>query len=162
MVDPAVSEIMDELNSILANPSGPLPDNLPFLPFVNAGQVFHAQMQVVNFQNGSGIRYLTQFDQAPLPINNQEMFYTYQGLSQDGKYFISATFPVSAAFLPADGSQNSPTPADGVPMDWVNFDNYLIYMDAVTQKINTTDPNAFLPSLPILDALIQSITVNSQ
>lgn len=160
-IDSRVGEILDKLKNILADPSNQPAGNLPFLPFVNAGQVFHAQMQVINFQNGSGIRYVTQFDQAPIPINNQEMFYTFQGLSQDEKYFISITLPISAAFLPADGSQNSPTPADGIPVDWNNFENFPVYLDMVTQKINATDPNAFTPSLTNLDAMVQSVLITA-
>jgi hypothetical protein len=156
---PVVTDNINTLQDILANPANSLPKNLPFLPYVNAAQDFYAQMQVVNFQNGSGIRYLTQFDQAPIPINNQEMFYTFQGLTSNGRYYISATLPVNAAFLPVDGNINSPTPRDGVPMDWNNFENWPIYLDAVTQKIGAADPNAFQPSLPMLDALIQSIFI---
>jgi hypothetical protein len=88
------------------------------------------------------------------------MFYTFQGLSQDGKHYIAVTLPVNAAFLPADGSQNSPTPADGVPMDWNKFENFPIYLDAVTQKIKSADPNSFNPTLSKLDELIQSIVIN--
>ena len=161
LVDLIVGERMDEVKTIATNPNAALPENLPFLPFVNAGQVFYAQMQAVYFQNGSGIRYVTQFDQAPIPINNQEMFYTYQGLSQDGKYFISATFPINIAFLPADGSPNTPAPVDGVPMDWENFENFPTYLDAVTQKLGSANSDAFIPSLSNLDALIQSITISA-
>jgi hypothetical protein len=159
LINPIAGQRLDEIKSITANPNGSQPANLPFLPFINAAQDFHAQMQVVNFQNGSGIRYITQFDQAPIPVNNQEMFYTFQGLSQDGKYFISATLPVNLAFLPADNSLNSPTPADGIPMVWNNFENFPTYLTAITQKISTTDPNAFNPTLTTLDALIQSIKI---
>ncbi len=160
-VDSIVGDKLNEIMSLVSNPGGPLPKNLPFLPFINAAQVFYEQMQVIYFNNGSGIRYLTQFDQAPIPINNQEMFYTFQGLSKDGKYFISATLPLNAAFLPADGSQNSPTPADGIPMDWNNYENFPVYLNAVTEKISSTDPNAFSPTLAKLDGLIQSIIINS-
>jgi hypothetical protein len=70
-IEPSVGDLINQLKSVISNPSGPLPQYLPFLPPVNAGQVFYAQMKVVNFKNGSGIRYVTQFDQAPIPINNQ-------------------------------------------------------------------------------------------
>jgi len=158
-MEPSVGDLINELKSITSNPSGSLPQYLPFLPSVNAGQVFYAQMKMVNFKNGSGIRYVTQFDQAPIPINNQEMFYTFQGLSQDGKYYVAVTLPVNTAFLPTDGSQNSPTPAGGVPMDWNKFENFPIYLNNVKQKISSTDPNSFNPILSTLDALIQSIDI---
>ena len=158
-MEPSAGDLINELKSITSNPSGSLPQYLPFLPSVNAGQVFYAQMKMVNFKNGSGIRYVTQFDQAPIPINNQEMFYTFQGLSQDGKYYVAVTLPVNTAFLPTDGSQNSPTPAGGVPMDWNKFENFPIYLNNVKQKISSTDPNSFNPILSTLDALIQSIDI---
>ena len=45
----------------------------------------HSQVQYLDFKNGTGVRYLTQFDQGILPINNYELVYTYQGLTSDGK-----------------------------------------------------------------------------
>ncbi|MEO8354588.1 MAG: hypothetical protein ABI621_01610 [Chloroflexota bacterium] len=45
----------------------------------------HPLMQVINFQNGRGIRFLTQYAQYPAPINNHELFYHFQGLTNDGK-----------------------------------------------------------------------------
>jgi hypothetical protein len=60
--------------------------NLPFLPLFNASQVMHARMAYQDFKNGKGVRFLTQFDQAPLPINNHEPIYTYQGITSDGKF----------------------------------------------------------------------------
>ncbi len=158
-IDSGVGEAMDKVISIAANPGNPLPSYLPFLPFINAGSTFSAHVGVQNFNAGSGVRYLTQFDQAPLPVNNQEMIYTFQGLSQDGRYYVSVTLPINAAFLPADNSPNSPTPADGIPMDWNNFENFSAYQTAIETKINDTDPNLFSPSIPMLDALIQSITI---
>lgn len=37
-------------------------ERMPFLPLFNAAQVMHAQAQLLDFQNGRGVRYLTQFD----------------------------------------------------------------------------------------------------
>ena len=156
--------LFDKLKMILNNPNQPLPENLPFLPAFNAGQIFYSNTQTVNFQSGAGIRYITQYAQASVPINNTEAFYTFQGLTHDGKYYIAAVLPISAATLVADGNINSVTPTGGIPFDW-NPEAYELmpaYIDSVTQMLNATDPNAFNPTLPILDALIQSITIHSQ
>ena len=138
-----------------------MPENLPFLPVFNAGQVFHSNEQVIKFQNGTGVRFLTQYAQAPYPVNNESLFYTFQGLTSDGAYYVSAILPINAAFLSADGNPETPLPADGVPFDWNNFENVPQHFDLVKQKLNATDPNAFTPSLSNLDALIQSITISA-
>jgi hypothetical protein len=163
-VNQDVATLVDQLKTIINSPDQPLPKNLPFLPAFNAGQVFYSNTQAVNFQSGSGIRYLTQFDQAPAPINNNEVFYTFQGLTSDGKYYIAAILPTNTVTLVTDGNLNTVTPAGGIPFDW-NPDNFEMlpkYIESVKQLLNATDPNAFTPSLPMLDTLIQSITVNSQ
>lgn len=154
--DPIVNEQMDNLKSILSNPSNSL-DNLPVLPIQFAARHFQSQEQVINFQNGSGIRYLTQFDQYPAIVSNQEMFYIFMGLSQDGKYFISAYLPTSAAFLPADSNPQTALPVDGIPYPSNNEVN--IYYSTIAEKLNGTDPSTFNPALPVLDALIQSILI---
>lgn len=45
--------------------------------------------------DGGGIRYLTQFGQAAGLITNPELFYTFQGLTDDGAYYVAAVFPVA-------------------------------------------------------------------
>ena len=156
-----VGTLVEELKTIIASPSQPMPENLPFLPAFNAGQVFHSNEQVIKFQNGTGVRFLTQYAQAPYPVNNESLFYTFQGLTSDGTYYVSAILPINAAFLSADGNPETPLPADGVPFDWNNFENVPQHFELVKQKLNATDPNAFTPSLSNLDALIQSITISA-
>ena len=129
------------------------------LPTFNAAQVFHSNEQVQKFQNGTGIRFLTQYAQAPYPVNNNSLFYTFQGLTNDGAYYISAILPINAAFLSPDGNPNTPLPADGVPFDWNNFENIPAHFELVKQKLNATDPNAFTPSLTNLDTMIQSVRI---
>jgi hypothetical protein len=136
-----------------------MPENLPFLPTFNAGQVFHSNEQSLTFQNGTGIRFLTQYAQAPYPVNNESLFYTFQGLTNDGAYYVSAILPINAAFLSADGNPDTSLPVDGAPFDWENFENTTQHFELVKQKLNATDPNAFTPSLTNLDAMIQSMRI---
>jgi hypothetical protein len=154
-----MAELFDSLKAILNSPGQLLPENLPFLPAFNAAQMFHSNEQILAFQNGQGIRFLTQYGQAPYPVNNNGLFYTYQGLTNDGAYYIAAILPVNAAFLSADGNPDTPLPPDGVPFDWENLQNINQHFDLVKQKLNASDPNAFNPTLTGLDTLIQSILI---
>ena len=126
-VNADIAQVFDGLKTILNSPSQPLPENLPFLPAFNAAQMFHSNEQVMKFQNGQGIRFLTQYGQAPYPVNNNSMFYTFQGLTSDGLYYLSAVLPANAAFLSADGSPDTLLPADGVPFNWGNLENDSIF-----------------------------------
>ncbi len=129
-------------------------DTLPFLPILNAAQIFTAQVKLINFQNGKGIRYLTQYAQGIVPVNNQEMIYTFQGLTADNQYWVSVILPISHRDLPA-GSANPP---DGQSME--DFaKNYLAYKADITAWLNAQAPDKFIPSIDKLDALVKSIMI---
>lgn len=155
----SVANIAQSLKNILNSPSPVYPERLPFLPTWNAGQEFHSNAQVVAFQNGTGIRYLTQYGQFPSAVSNASVFYTYQGISSDGKFYVAAVLPISAPFLPAASNPDSPLPADGVPFDWNDPMNNPNYFPLISEKLTNADPAIFSPTLTDLDALIQSISI---
>ena len=96
------SIIPDEVTGLQGLIAGGAPgsSDLPFLPMQYARELFHARYVVQKFQSGSGIHYLTQFAQAYYPVNNQNIMLTYQGLTRDGKYWVSVVLPVSNPDLP--------------------------------------------------------------
>lgn len=126
-------------------------DYLPFLPMYNAAQVMHSQVEYLDFKNGSGVRFLTQFDQAPLPINNMELIYTFQGLTSDGKYYVAAVFPVSHADLPDTNLANAQTQSD--------LEEFPTYLAETVAWLEQQPAASFAPDLSVLDALIQTIEV---
>ena len=142
-------QIISALQNLNYTQGQPLPQGLP------AGDLnFNAQIRAVNFANGHGIRYFTQFDQAVLPINNRELIYYFQGISNND-YYVQVILPVQASFLAPDENPNSPLPANGIP-----FYADQSYFNAIAQQLNATPLDQFSPSLTSLDALVQSITVN--
>lgn len=84
-----------------AKPLGDDP-GLPFLPWVNMKQAFCAQPQLIEFAGGKGIRYITYYTQGPNPVLDGQVFYTFQGLTQDGQYYVSALFPVQTGIFPTE------------------------------------------------------------
>ncbi|NUM48330.1 MAG: hypothetical protein HUU38_26785 [Anaerolineales bacterium] len=139
----------------------PDPASLPHIPFFNAGQVFAANIQLVPFQNGSGVRFLTEYAQYFATVNNTDLFYHYQGLTEDGQYYILVILPVTAPLLAADANPESAVPAGGVPhpsFDDPNAD-WAGYYTNIAALLDTTAPNLFGPTLAQLDALIRSIQI---
>jgi hypothetical protein len=154
---------ISRLDAILQNPSAPLTnDVLPRLPFANAEQIIAGAPKVISFKNGSGVRVLAEYAQYFAQINNEELFYHFEGLTSDGKFYIVTTLPINADFLAPGSDQNSPAPADGVPFPgYDNTDSSVFdgYYKAVADKLNATPPDSFRPSLSSLDALIATLEV---
>jgi hypothetical protein len=154
---------IQRLQAILSSSSPSLGnDVLPRLPYANADQIIGAQPVVIPFNGGSGVRVLAEYAQAFSTINNQELFYHFQGLTSDGKYYIVTTLPVNAAFLAAESDPSSAVPSDGIPFPGLDASQpsaIMSYYQAVSDLLNTTAPEAFQPSLSLLDALIRSLQV---
>lgn len=141
------------LNDMLAARPETPPEPIPFFPLFNAGQVFHTHFAYLDFANGSGARFVTHYSQAPIVVANDNIFYTYQGMSADGQYVVSAVLPVTHPSLPETGNQ----PPDG---DWGAFaENYPAYLSALVADLEAQPPSSFTPGLDALDAMIASIRV---
>ena len=137
-----------------------LPDSTDQLPQALAVSNFSAAVKIIRFQNGRGIRYLTQIMSGPSPVDNQELFYRFEGLTSDGQTYVSAVFPISAAFLQADSSPNTAPPAGGIAFPaGSDMDLFSKYLGQVQDKLNSAAPDALNPNLAALDALVQSLKV---
>lgn len=128
---------------------------LPFLPLVNAAQVFRAQPAYLTFggerggsEGGRGVRFLTHYSQGPVPLTQRDVWYTFQGLTEDGSYYLSVILPVRIGDLPTEG------PADIDPA------TYETYLNDTFAMINTTGD--IQPGLAALDQFVNSIAVTRE
>jgi hypothetical protein len=161
---PRAAGSISQLNDILSDPGAPLTArDLPDIHFFNAGPVFAANAQIIPFQNGSGVRALTVYAQYMAPANNTDLFYHFQGLTDDGQTYIIAILPVTHPGLPRDWQDESMPPGSDFPA----FPGYEAseqaledYYRSVTDLLTAADPDSFSPSLNDLDSLIQSLLIN--
>jgi hypothetical protein len=155
-------ESIHRLDNILGVPGMPIgSEQLPTVPFFNATQVFGSNIQVISFQNGRGVRFLTEYGQYPVSANNNELFYHFQGLTSDGAYYIIAILPITAPVLAETSDGGAVLPPRGVPYPYYADPNadMQAYYTAVTDLLSSTSPEAFSPTINQLDLLIQSIQV---
>ena len=143
------ASIAADLKSLLEGKQ--INDDLPFLPMLNAAQVMRSHVEYLEFKNGSGVRFLTQFDQAPLPINNMELIYTFQGLTSDGKYYVAAIFPINHADLPDTNQVSAQNESD--------LEEFPFFLEDTVAWLGQQPNGIFTPDLSKLDALIQTIEV---
>ncbi len=154
----AAQEI-DRLKKILAG-TPPTKDSLPHVPFFNAAPAIAANIQVLPFQTGQGVRTLTEYAQYYATINNHDLFYHFQGLTRDNKYYLIAILPITAPLLAEDDNPSAPVPPDGVPVP-ANGTPDDAYYTSVTGKLNALALDSYTPSLNALDMLVKSISVTT-
>jgi len=149
-VNEGAGKIAQSLQTLLQSPQDM--QNMPFLPLFNASQVMHPQVQYMDFKSGKGVRFLTEFDQGMMPINNYELIYTYQGLTNDGKYYVAAVLPVNHPSLPADGKITGNEPPEFTS-------NFPAYLANVVTSLNAQAANSFTPDLTQVDAMMSSLEI---
>ncbi|MBE7556142.1 MAG: PD40 domain-containing protein [Anaerolineales bacterium] len=147
---PIINETIDRLQAILVDRPLTFEGDIPFLPPVHDTQVFKAQVKYLDFSGGSGIRFITQHAIGG-SISNQDIFYTFQGLTADGQYYIALFYPVS-------------TPALASVVEGQSFEtseDFRRHVQESTQGLDALSPGDFSPNLSLLDGLIESLQITS-
>lgn len=129
---------------------------LPFLPWTNSKQAFCAQPKVIEFASGKGIRYLTYYAQDPSPALENQIFYTFQGITDDGQFYISAFFPIQTGVFPTEPHA---CPQCGDPT-YNPFEEWTATLTEQLNQLNVQAEDRFSPALNVLDELVQSIRVS--
>lgn len=127
---------------------------LPFLPAIPQVQTFYSHETGLSFNGGRGVRFITEYSEVRFPISNQSILYTFQGLTDDGKYWVAVTLPISHPILPADYA----TLPEGYTEESL-IQNYDSYVSDVKEALEAQAPGSFSPTINMLDSLIESITV---
>jgi hypothetical protein len=147
--------ISDFVTSLQALIDGGTPgQDLPFLNPYEAARIIYAKYKVLHVPSGGGIRYLTESAQNITVIDNNHMYYTYQGLTSDGKYVITAILPDANPILP----NNNDTYPGGETYE--QFDaTFTSYIADTKTQLDAQPPATFAPGLLLLDDLIKSIQI---
>lgn len=130
--------------------SEPGVEEIPFLPVYNAAQVMIARPDYYAFMGGVGLSFLTYYAQDISVATNESVFRAFIGLTSDGSYAVSATFPIRTDVLPDTFDYMS-----------VNYDTFPEESaDIVRQQVedlNNEDYGNFEPDQFAVGALIESI-----
>ena len=147
---------VEPLRELLETKPASPAEEIPVLPLINAAQVFRSQVRYLDFQNGSGVRFITQYRQDPAPVTDEEIFYTFQGLTDDGAYYVVASFPLSTALLPDT--------LDFESQAFREFEqkNYEEYLKEQVRVLDALPAGQFEPDLAILDQIVASLEIQPQ
>lgn len=124
---------------------------LPFLPPIPEIQTFFSHETVISINGGQGVRFITHYNESRNPIDNSSIFYTFQGITDDGMYWVAVTLPISNPILPDDMDFRS------TDENW--FQNYDSYVNDTKGALEAQTPGSFFPAINSLDSLVRSIIV---
>lgn len=147
----------DPANGLLAaiNTGGAIDLQGVVSPELGDGQalVLRARPQRLEFQGGVGIRYLAAFTDDYVPLTDANLFYLFEGLTRDGRRYVSLRLPLAATALP-----DAPEPGtlEAAAEFAVITD---AYVDAVLERLTLAEPASFRPPLDRLDEFVGSIVV---
>jgi hypothetical protein len=152
---------LNELRRLIRRRPAALKGNVPALPFADGTEVFHAHVRYLRFRGGSGVAFLTQGQQDEQLINNQHLSYEFRGLTDDGRYYVSATFPAGA---PVAAATRDAASHDGytLPREVGGARarrRYAAYVERVRSKLERLPPGQFAPSLRLYDELLSSLEI---
>jgi hypothetical protein len=155
------AQSLAQLRVVLAQSAMVNIKELPSVPFFNVSQALAAQVKVIPFQNGRGVRMVTEYAMGRAIINNHELIYHFEGLTSDEHYYVIVILPVTAPGLPEDGQPGGAVPPGGVPVpDFNDLNaNWMAYFGDTRQMLQDLEPGAYNPDLDQLDALIGSLTI---
>jgi len=137
---------------------GNAPDSgiYPALPIISGKTQIQLRMLPINFQSGKGFRYL-EYENTPTleTIQDEYMNYIFQGISTDGKYYISVIMPVTMPFL----IETISMAATQVATLKTPVPNEILFLP-ILQKLQSADDAQFNPSLAVLDDIVRSIKLD--
>jgi hypothetical protein len=137
-------------------------NDMPLLVLLDAKQAFHVRLKYIDFVNGKGVLFLTQYNIETSLINNQGLAYVFQGLTNDNVHAVSAVFPVSASFLPEDFAPTSAKeykPSKNFYLLPNESRQYQSYLKTVRPRLEQLPSEKFTPNLNLIEALIASLKI---
>jgi hypothetical protein len=144
---------VDALRALLKKGTTAVPGELPILPPPDAAQVLKARVRLVPFHGGKGFAFVTSYSQDTVPVANDALVYTFQGLTDDGRYWVAVYYPISASILPKT-VQESPEAKNYKAFD-AHFQTYL----KKTVRALEDPKTVYTPDLGTLDALVRSLEI---
>ena len=149
-----------QLQELIAGADGQqgLPSGImPLLPPPNSLMDRWVGFANLDFSNGQGVRYVSDspFRQSMGVWTNESTGYYYQGLTGNGRFYVSLWWPVSTGGLPNTAGDASPELLGQASSSRESYDAYLLETKNALKDLVPAD---WTPDLSELDAMMASLT----
>lgn len=114
-------------------------------------QQFTSNKKLVDFGNGSGLRFVTVYAIQDLsPVGNNNLEYVFQGLTNDGKYYVKIIAEMMHSSLDGTGE----IPPDVMTGSAEDVQEYF----GIFGEIFSQNESGFTPELDWLDEVIGALS----
>jgi hypothetical protein len=167
-----MKEKIEGLRKVLQDPSFRLDDEIPRLPYRDAGDNFYVKVRHFDFENGDGIIFVTHWMHGLDLVSNRNLLYRFEGVTRDGKYYVTGEMPVSVNFLPDD------TPNEFEGYTYENLydfsgdpktyndrnptQRYRNYMESISNRLEKLQSREFSPNLEKFESVISSLQITDR
>ena len=125
--------------------------SLPHVPVLTHGAVLTARAHYVVTDAVQGIAYIQVVSADLAPFISRDFSYTFQGISNDGQYYVSTNFNLNTELFPET--------LEGTDFNMEEFQaQWPEYLAESIATLNQAEANDFTPSLGAIDAFVESIT----
>lgn len=155
--DPTVSQSVAQLEALLITRPQSLIGDAPILPPNFAYPDVIGAVRYFTFANdaGAGVRYIGRFVTEANPVTSDQLAYYYQGLTNDGAYYLSVALPISTESFPATLSDLTTDEIAAI------FEAYDAHLAEATAVLNNLAPSDITPNLSDLDLLISTMSLTA-
>src|SRR5215813_3693536 len=152
-----------DVDNFLARARGKTPcEAMPWLPMWDACQAFVSHVKYINFKNGKGVFFLTQWDTETSQVSNAGLEYAFQGITDDGQHYVYGEFSVAAPVLPkGDEPEVKAWDQKNYLLDH-NSPQYQQYLQPVVAKLEALSADKFQPNLELLEKLMASLELQPE
>jgi hypothetical protein len=130
----------DILTQLLIEKPASLTQELTLVPAPSGKPVLQVQAKYLKFEHGEGVRFLSSYAEEIGPVTNSSLFYTFQGVSADGAYYVSMFYPIETPMLPAE-FEDSAAASDY----WLFVENYDEYLTSTIDQLEGLSAQSFTP-----------------
>jgi hypothetical protein len=137
---------------------------IPYLRWIDASQSFQTNVKLSQFDKGKGLFFVTYLNTEMALISNDHLRYIFEGLTDDGKYYVLAEIPVSVKFLPVDPPEEfegykEKFLYDDYPYSDAHNRRYKNYISSITTRLEKLPAHDFHPDLKYLEEMIASLKI---
>lgn len=118
---------------------------------------FKSHLKYISFKNGKGVGFVTQVQIEVTIVNNEELGWVFEGITNDGKYYVRATFPIRANFLPDKVTEEYEgySIADYSRLSERNEQ----YLSLIKRRLDSLPSNQYHPNIENLVNIISSLEI---
>lgn len=143
---PSITAAAKGLKSLLAKRPAVPKSDLPVYPTSDAALAMLTHLTYLDGDWGSGYGAVVEFAQDTPRATNSDLVYYFQGLSKDGRYYLTASFALRNPKLPADYEAAYKNDPNGTN-------------ETDTELLKAQPGDTFTPKLSELRKLLESITI---